>query len=435
MGNRKKREIEYDGKTYETIAELAQYKGKDTKLIYNRLRKGWDLKQSVESGNTLCTSISYNGQKYRSIKEMADKLNIPYGVLRSRLQKGQTPDEAVNTPIKRGSPVRPVIYMGTTYRSLSALARQLDISPASIRNQMFNCGLSLEEAVAHCMEHHRGVSLFGKKFNSLKELAEYYEIDLLMLYVYLRNGITLEETVTKMKAREPFIYAGKSYRTITDLCQAYGVQVETFHIMIQKGATIDQALRTKREPSTHGKGLYYNGKFYVSCLDLCDEYKINVKLVRSAVQKMPELQNLGKAAFVKAFELFLEVKTRANIPMHVMMNRVPGCVYQGVIYNTQALFFKEIGLSTSKVSAYKQVHGARDTTQALIDMQKHTKPAYKKGDDCISLKDLLQKKLHNSEIIQYKKCRVLAYPQLTGMDFARDFVDTKKIYNELKDKI
>lgn len=222
---------------------------------------------------------------------------------------------------------------------------------------------------------------------------------------------------------------------MTDLCQAYGIQPEFFRLMIQKGAPLAQALRTRREPSNHGKGLYYNGEFYVSCLDLCDEYKINVALVRSAARRLPELRNLGNAALLKSFELFLEIKTRANIPGHVMMNRVPGCVYQGVIYNTQALFFKKIGLSASKVSAYKQVHGTRDTTQALIGMQKHTKPAYKKGDDCVSLKELLQKKLHNSEIMQYKKCRVLAYPQLSSLDFARDFIDTQKIYNELKDKI
>lgn len=435
MGNRKKREIEYDGKTYKTIAELAQYKGKDTKLIYNRLRKGWDLKKSVESGNALCTPISYKGQNYRSIKEMADKLDIPYAVLRNRLQKGQTPDEAVNTPIKKRTSLRPVVYKGTTYRSLNALARQFEISLPSIRHQMFNCGLSLEAAVLHCMEHRHGVSLFGEKFSKLKDLAEQYEIDLPMLYFYLGSGMTLEEAVTKIRTKEPFIYEGKSYRTMTDLCQAYGIQPETFRLMIQKGATVDQALRAKREPSTHGKGLYYNGEFYMSCLDLCDEYKINVALVRSAARRLPGMQNLGDAALLKAFELFLEIKTGANIPMDVMMSRVPGCVYQGVIYNTQILFFKKIGLSASKVSAYKQVHGVRDTTQALIGMQKHTKPAYKKGNECVSLKELLQKKLNNSEIMQYKKCRVLAYPQLSSLDFARDLIDTQKIYNELKDKI
>lgn len=409
MKNRKKGKIEYGGKAYKTIVELAQDKGKKAALIYNRIRKGWELERAVESENALCTAVSYNGQKYSSIKEMSDKLNIPYGILRNRLYKGQSPDEAINTPIQRMSPVEPVTYMGTTYRSLNALANHLGISLPSIRHQTLKCGLSLEEAVEHCMEHNHCINLFGKEFSSLKEFAEQYRIHLPMLYSHLRNGLTMEEAVTKLTAIKPIIYKGKSYHTITDLCQAYGVQTEVFERMVKRGQTFEQALNWKRETSTHGKGLYYNGLFYKSRIDLCDEYRLNVKMVRCTSIRLSGLPQVDSETFLKAFDLFLELKTRAKIPRLIMMNRVPGCTYKGTIYNTLEHFLKEIGLSVSKVSAYKQYHGVHDTTQALLGLQSHKVAAYAK--------------------------EVIAYPQLADIDFTHDFVDTQKIYKELKAKI
>lgn len=67
----------YDGKTYETIKEMAEEYGIDRQRIYSFRRRGWSLEDAMQ----MCINdvrgrgrlFEYNGKLYRSPKALAEE--------------------------------------------------------------------------------------------------------------------------------------------------------------------------------------------------------------------------------------------------------------------------------------------------------------------------------------------------------------------------
>ena len=90
----------YDGKTYETIKEMAEEYGIDRQRIYSFRRRGWSLEDAMQ----MCVNdvrgrgrlFEYNGKLYRSPKALAEEYGLPWNSLAHYIQRCKTVEEAVD---------------------------------------------------------------------------------------------------------------------------------------------------------------------------------------------------------------------------------------------------------------------------------------------------------------------------------------------------
>lgn len=95
--------------------------------------------------------VIYNGKTYKSITELAQELGIGRVTLRYWIESGKCLEKCYAAYIsesrgERGAS-KPVLYYGKEYKSISMLARELNISQKYLSEQL-RSGISAEEAVA-----------------------------------------------------------------------------------------------------------------------------------------------------------------------------------------------------------------------------------------------------------------------------------------------
>lgn len=167
----------YDGKTYETIKEMAEEYGIDRERIYSFRHRGWSLEEAMR----MCIDdvrgrgrlFEYNGKLYRSPKALAEEYGLPWNSLSHYMQRCKT----------------------------------------------------VEEAVKSCKEaQEKKITLWGKQYQSRYEVAEAFGIreTSITFRSYTRKA-TLEEIVLELLQKEPIYFEGNTYNTLTELCAKYQV--------------------------------------------------------------------------------------------------------------------------------------------------------------------------------------------------------------------
>ncbi len=156
--------IEYKGKTYRSIRELAKKQGINPKTVNYRLSLGWSLEDAVEKAVRSRTNIEvvptpkaekrkieYKG-KYYYIKELAKKYNQKTPTVYYRLKQGWSLEDALKSPPHTQNKGKGIEYKGKTYRSIRELAEKQGINPCIV-NYRLSLGWSLEDAVEKAVRH------------------------------------------------------------------------------------------------------------------------------------------------------------------------------------------------------------------------------------------------------------------------------------------
>ena len=140
----------YDGKTYETIKEMAEEYGIDRQRIYSFRRRGWSLEDAMQ----MCINdvrgrgrlFEYNGKLYRSPKALAEEYGLPWNSLAHYIQRCKTIEEAVDRC--KETQEKKIMLWGKRYQSRYALAIAFGITHAffptrSMRPKTFTMVTSL----------------------------------------------------------------------------------------------------------------------------------------------------------------------------------------------------------------------------------------------------------------------------------------------------
>lgn len=80
-----KKEIRFEEKIYESLAEFCKVKNLNYDYVYRRLKKGYSLKKAIEPKKQIKDHL---GNVYSSYKEMAQKYNINYSTFIYRIDAG-----------------------------------------------------------------------------------------------------------------------------------------------------------------------------------------------------------------------------------------------------------------------------------------------------------------------------------------------------------
>lgn len=147
------RSVSYKGKKYSSIKELCTEAGASYGLVVARLGRGWSLEQALDHEpapirkGTTSIAVELEGKSYESISDLAVQLNIQPGTLRARLAKGMTVEQAAKGERK---PIlgnrRPYHALGKDWDSHAAFGRHFGLEYSTIRKRISR-GWTLEQAV------------------------------------------------------------------------------------------------------------------------------------------------------------------------------------------------------------------------------------------------------------------------------------------------
>lgn len=144
--------------------------------------------------------LTYKG-KTQTLKEWASETGIPFSVLNRRRYLDWTPDEIIETPIKRYDNLK---WQGQSW-SIRGLAKHIGM-PHSTLARRLQTGMTLDEAVTTPITKGRGkpitVEWNGEK-RKLKELsAEFYQ-RYATVTRRLKDGCDLRESLTLGRVYRP----------------------------------------------------------------------------------------------------------------------------------------------------------------------------------------------------------------------------------------
>lgn len=139
----------YDGKTYETIKEMAEEYGIDRQRIYSFRRRGWSLEDAMQ----MCINdvrgrgrlFEYNGKLYRSPKALAEEYGLPWNSLAHYIQRCKTVEEAVDRC--KEAQEKKIMLWGKRYQSRYEVAAAFGIRETSISARIHTRNRTLEEIV------------------------------------------------------------------------------------------------------------------------------------------------------------------------------------------------------------------------------------------------------------------------------------------------
>ena len=168
----------YDGKTYETIKEMAEEYGIDRQRIYSFRRRGWSLEDAMQ----MCVNdvrgrgrlFEYNGKLYRSPKALAEEYGLPWNSLAHYIQRCKTVERSGRL-LQRGTREENYAMGAKKYQSRYEVATAFGIRETSISARIHTRNRTLEEIVLELLQK-EPICFEGKSYNTLVELCAEYQV-------------------------------------------------------------------------------------------------------------------------------------------------------------------------------------------------------------------------------------------------------------------
>jgi group I intron endonuclease len=166
-------------------------------------------------------------------------------------------------------------YKGRTFKTLESLAKFCKVKYRTLLSR-FNKGMPIAEAVRQgrigCARNEpKAVTYAGKKYNSLREVAQAFDINYSTLRARLQRGEKLKDAINAGASAHEIIVGEKKYKTITKACQALNFNPEIIYSRIKYNWSLNQAFELEPAPNLGPgiAGLIYqisntiNSKIYI----------------------------------------------------------------------------------------------------------------------------------------------------------------------------
>ena len=141
-----------------------------------------------------------------------------------------------------------VDHKGRKFKTRKAMCEFWGIEPSTFSYRM-KIGHPLEFALtASAHEKGRGKLVedhMGNKFNSVKEMIEYWGVSTpFLLYLRKKKGFSLEECLTGIK-HPVYDHKGNKFKSVKDMTWYYQVSTKTFYSRRGRGWTLEECLLGK----------------------------------------------------------------------------------------------------------------------------------------------------------------------------------------------
>lgn len=321
-----------------------------------------------------------------------------------------------------------VEYQGKKYDSLSELSKDLELPYSSIVHNYYRTK-DVEKAVktAQRAKEAETYAVWGKKYSSVSKMANEYGISPATISKKMKQGNTAEEAVTEILKKEVISFHGKEFLGLSELSCYYGLNsLLVWNRLTLYGMNLEEALFTPIRSSNKPQNkIEYHGITYESKSDFARKMKINTGNIY-------EMMSNNSVDFETAADILLEVKEKAGIPAGRMINRFPMCIIRGREYKSIGELAAELKITEGSINSYKSKNGCAGVLDTLIRMQGEKRERHIIDGKAVSYEEMCKMGYSRYKCGKVPKQEFPLYPQLIGCDFVTDCVDVAQIYAEVK---
>jgi len=235
-----------------------------------------------------------------------------------------------------------VEVFGRRFESISELAAKYQIS-ASALSARLRGGQQPEDAVQDLLP----ILVHGMPFKTLEAVAQYYNVPTPTLRHRIKKlGMTYEDAVAlpvKQLKTGPVKLKGKTYNSFAAAAKAYGRDPESARGRMKRGMSLEDAILT---PNKRSKPISYLGKDFTSFAEFCDFHGISRATARS--------------------------RLRANWALDDIINKPARygvkVTYRGKEYSSISALCRELNVSYELV--YKRIHRFGWSVEEAVETSK-----------------------------------------------------------------
>lgn len=219
-------------------------------------------------------TIIIKGKEYPSISECARQHNIDPKLLVSRIRCYGKNSNRLFKPVLPAK--HSITYKGRKFETLKEFAEAFNLKPTTVHNR-WERGIRdpelLKKSVNQSVKENinkfnqkyaHSVTYHGHAFPTLKAMAHYYDVPYFRLTSRIaKYGIDYPKLLSKHSLRNDsqIIYQGKKYDSIAALARTFNLSPVTLHSRLENGYSISEALTND---FSRGNKVVFDGKTYPS---------------------------------------------------------------------------------------------------------------------------------------------------------------------------
>lgn len=197
----------YKGKLYSTgttktgiIRLISVISGNSLSKVHNEIKGHGVLSRDIFEELLSRDTVEYKGKTYKSLRNLAENLNVPYSYMRNHLSKGKTIDEIIKMYVPRNVSD----HLGNQFDSVSSMLKYWGISRNAYLGRRAK-GLPLKEILTTPVKSLNRLKEYrdfeGNVFPTKAKMAEHWGVKYNTFRNRLGLGWSLEEALTGNRKR------------------------------------------------------------------------------------------------------------------------------------------------------------------------------------------------------------------------------------------
>ena len=136
------------------------------------------------------------------------------------------------------------------------------------------------------------VTLEGKTFKSIKEAAEYYNLNSNKVRNRLNSGWSIEEAFELVERKtdpikgKQIILDGKTFVSIVEAARYYNLNSKSIRSRLRKGWSLEEAFEIVERKNERFREITIEGKTFKSIKEACKHYNLNYSTIRNRLDNL-----------------------------------------------------------------------------------------------------------------------------------------------------
>lgn len=240
LKNYSQKVIDSSGVEYKSISEACKCHKANKNYVLKLVKSGMTIQEALDYKRS---HIEFRGKTYNTLSELAREFNrIPSRVQYLYKQKHKTLEEALelDSEIKNEKSIC-ITIDGVTYKTISDACRTYGISPSVFIHRREKLGMSVDEALKTPVGmRKKKVILNVGTFDNLVDCCAKLDISYSVAYKHLKNGGDLEDIINwllemKKNKKDIIDHQGVKYNSLAEMCKKYGICYSTYNNRIKQG--------------------------------------------------------------------------------------------------------------------------------------------------------------------------------------------------------
>ena len=182
---------------------------------------------------------------------------------------------------------------GKTFSTIKEAAEYYNLDYVKIRNRL-HIGWTLEEAFELVFRNNSCNSIIvdGKTFNSIREATEYYNLDYNTVFVRLKRGWSIEEAFELIDRNDTYkliTVEGKTFESVAEACRYYNLDYAVVIYRLNNSWSIEEAFelidRKRKQIEVKGKEITVEGKTFNSIKEAAKYYNLALGTVNARLNR------------------------------------------------------------------------------------------------------------------------------------------------------